>query len=108
MKICLTLMAAAFLWIISCAGHVYKAPDEKVILYLELSKAQQVYFACSLDEYRLQKVNKMKANRWEIAVPAHLEFRYFFLVDGSVYLPDCEYREADDFGSENCIFVPKP
>ena len=106
MKIWLTLIAA-FLWTMSCAGHVYKAPDEKVILYLELPKAQHVYFASSLDEYRLQKVNKMKTDRWEIAVPAQREFRYFFLVDGSVYLPACEYREADDFGSENCIFVPK-
>lgn len=108
MKKCLTLMTAAFLWIMSCTGHVYKVPDEKVTLHLELPNVQQVYFASSLDDYRLQKANKMKSNRWEIAVPAHTEFRYFFLVDGSVYLPDCEYKETDDFGSENCIFVPKP
>lgn len=106
MKKCLMLSFFIFLWISCCTGPLYRVQDEKVTFYLELSKAQRVYFAYSLDKYRLHKLKKNKFGTWEIAIPAYPGFRYFFIVDGAVYLPDCEYREADDFGSENCIFIP--
>lgn len=105
MKKCLALSFFMFFWILDCAGPFYRVQDEKVTFFLKLSDAQRIYFACSLDKYRLHKVKKKKAGTWEITVPAYLEFGYFFLVDGVVYLPNCEYREADDFGSENCIFM---
>ena len=73
----------------------------KTIINIEVGRIN------SLDEYKLRKVKKKGTGIWEISVPGDLEFRYFFMVDGVVYLPECEYREADDFGSENCIFVPR-
>ena len=75
--------------------------------YLELSDARRVDFAYSLDEYKLRTVKKKGSGIWEITMPADREFGYFFMVDGVIYLPACRYREADDFGSENCIFIPK-
>jgi hypothetical protein len=88
MKKWFLLLYIMVFWIVGCAGHFYRIEKGKVTFYLELSAARRVEFAYSLDEY--------------------LEFGYFFMVDGVVYLPECQYREADDFGSENCIFVPRP
>jgi hypothetical protein len=41
-----------------------------------------------------------------MTVPKGGEFRYFYLVDGKIHLPDCPYREMDDFGSYNCLYKP--
>jgi len=99
---------AALLLISACGGRFYWVEDEKVTFDLDLPDARQVYFAYSLDAFMLHKVKKKQAGKWEIVVPATIEFRYFFIVDGVVYMPGCDIREADDFGSENCIFEPAP
>jgi hypothetical protein len=106
MKKCLIPVVAALLLISGCAGRFYRVEGHKVTFYLDLPAAQQVYFAYSLDEFRLHKVQKKEAGKWEIVVPVDIEFRYFFIVDGTVYLPGCDLRESDDFGYENCIFEP--
>jgi hypothetical protein len=108
MKKWFLLLYIMVFWIVGCAGHFYRIEKGKVTFYLELSAARRVEFAYSLDEYKLRMVKKKGTGTWEISVPADLEFGYFFMVDGVVYLPECQYREADDFGSENCIFVPRP
>jgi hypothetical protein len=41
-----------------------------------------------------------------VSVPAGLQFSYFYLVDGEVYVPECAFSESDGFGSRNCVFVP--
>ena len=43
---------------------------------------------------------------WEVTLSLGDEFRYFYMADGALVLPPCRYKEKDDFGSENCIFVP--
>ena len=92
---------------ISChAAPFYRVEHDTVIFYLDLPGAENVYFAHSLDHYNPHRVRAGKDGRWEFAMTATAEFRYFFMVDGSVYLPECKFRETDDFGSENCIFVP--
>ena len=108
MKKCLLYLLVLIFWIVGCAGHFYRVAEGKVTFRLELDDARRVDFACSRDEYKISKVEKQRNGKWEISIPADFEFKYFFLVDGAVYLPAREYREADDFGSENCIFVPKP
>jgi hypothetical protein len=106
MKRCFISAIAALLLISGCAGGFHRVEDDQVIFYLDLPDAQQVYFAYSLDEFRLHKVKKKQAGKWEIAVTADMEFRYFFIVDEVVHLPGCDTRETDDFGSQNCIFEP--
>jgi len=106
MKKWLIPVCAILLLISGCAGRFYRVEDDRVTFYLDLPAARDVDFAYSLDEFRLHKVKRKQAGTWEIAVPAGIEFRYFFMVDGVVYLPGCDLREADDFGSENCIFEP--
>ncbi len=108
MKTWVLLTTALFLWVSGCVTHYYKIQQNTVTFYLELQAAQRVYFAHSIDNYRLHMVKKSKSGAWEISVPSDFEFNYFYVVDGAVYLPLCEFKEIDDFGSENCIFVPKP
>ena len=89
------------------AEHYYSVTDDRVIFYLDLPGAENVYFAHSLDDYFRHRVTAGRDGRREFAVTANAEFRYFYIVDGTVYLPECEFRESDDFGFENCIFIPK-
>jgi 1,4-alpha-glucan branching enzyme len=106
MKRCLIAVFTALLLTSGCVSHFYRVEDDQVTFYIDLPAAQQVEFAYSLDEFRLHSVQKKWAGTWEITVPADIEFRYFFIVDGALYLPGCDIREADDFGYENCIFDP--
>ena len=106
MNRCLIFVFISVLLISGCAARLYRVAGDQVTFCLDLPAAQQVDFAYSLDEFRLHEVQKKQAGRWEIAVPADIEFSYFFIVDGAVYLPECDIREADDFGHQNCIFEP--
>ncbi len=72
---------------------------------LRLPEAGSVDFASSIDNYRLHNLRK-KSGRWEVRMPSRAEFTYFYIVDGSVYLPECRFREHDDFGMQNCLYVP--
>ena len=79
MRRCLIYVLAALLLISGCArGFHYRVTDGRVTFYLDLLDAQQVYFAYSLDGFRLHEANKQRAGTWTIAVPADIEFRYFF------------------------------
>ena len=89
-----------------CATHYYKMNADKVNLYLRMPEAKIVYVSTSLDEFALYRTKKLASGIWEVAVPASREFTYFYKVDGNFYLPDCKLREKDDFGDENCIFIP--
>ena len=89
-------------------AHFYSVRGDTVIFYLEKPKARNVYFAHSRDGYKLHRVGAGNPGAWAIAMSAESEFSYFYVVDGNVHVPACEFREADDFGTENCIFVPEP
>ncbi len=89
-------------------AHYYSVEYDTVTFYLNLAGAKHVYFAHSLDDYSPHRVKAGKDGTWEFTMKAKFEFSYFYIVDGTVYLPECQFRESDDFGSENCIFVPKP
>ncbi len=69
--------------------------------------AGSVNLLTSLDDFIPHRAHKINADTWKITVPANGEFRYFYTIDGSVYLPECRLKEKDDFGTENCIFVPR-
>jgi hypothetical protein len=107
-KILFLILAVAALGLEGCtAAHYYKRQSDLVTFFLRAPGAQQVAFACSLDEYNLHPAGKADDSRWEVSVAADSEFRYFYIVDGSVYVPGCKFYEKDDFGSRNCVYVPK-
>lgn len=101
------LMAAACLLIMSgCTAHYFEVDDNLLTMYLDKPGAQRVFLASSLDGFRPREVPKVEG-RWKIVLPSFASFRYFYIVDDTIYLPDCRMREKDDFGSENCIFDPR-
>ena len=89
-----------------CSSHYYLTRDKTVGLYLRAPDAEHVYFASSLDEFTLHPATRTPDRTWQIEIPNGREFKYFYVVDGKVYVPDCRLKETDDFGSQNCIFVP--
>ena len=108
MKIFFLIMAVAALGLGGCtAAHYYERQSDRVTFYLQAPGAQQVVFACSLDEYNPHPAGKAGDSRWKVSVTAGSEFRYFYIVDGAVYVPDCKFYEKDDFGSRNCVYVPE-
>lgn len=83
----------------------YKIDGTRLHLYLQKPDAREVYFASSIDAFVLHPAQMNENGTWEAVIPLGHEFRYFFIADGSVTLPPCRYKEKDDFGSENCIFI---
>ena len=68
--------------------------------------AHKVHFVSSLNHFRPRPSLRLDGDTWVNRVKAGAEFRYFYIIDGEVFLPDCKYKENDDFGSQNCIFAP--
>ena len=100
------MFPVAFLILLTgCADHYYRVEGDIVHFSLELPDAENVLFLSSLDGYEIHNVKKIREETWEIDVPADAEFKYFFIVDGEHFLPACELKEVDDFGSTNCIFT---
>jgi hypothetical protein len=103
-----------FVWILilllfgitGCATHYYSIKEDTLHLYLLKPEARSVYFACSLDAFKLHRAKKNNGKIWEVQLPANREFRYFYLVDDVVFSTPCRFMETDDFGSRNCIFIP--
>lgn len=89
-----------------CQNHFYKVKENTLYFYLNSPEANSVQLRCSLDDFKAHPANKIDDDMWEVSVPFTSEFTYFYIVDGDVFLPSCSLKEKDDFGSENCIFVP--
>jgi hypothetical protein len=103
------LPVLTLLLLLSASGcspkHYAVQRGEFLSLYLEEEKAEKVFFASSLDQYMRHPAARLEDGTWEMTVPAHKEFEYFYLVDGVVTLPECQLTVQDDFGSKNCLFV---
>ena len=102
----LLMIGAMLLGISGCTAHYHRLHGDDLFLYLNEPDAQKVYFACSLDGYQPHETYK-EDGCWVIPIPGREPFRYFYLLDDSVYLPDCRLKEDDDFGTQNCIFDPR-
>jgi len=100
------LVLAALFLLSGCAAHFYRVEGETVHFYLRNSDTTTVLFASSLDGYKFHEAKRVKKGLWQVTAPAEREFRYFYVINGEVFLPPCELKEKDDFGSENCIYSP--
>ena len=108
MNIRILQLAVAALYLAGCAAtHYHERQSDRVTFYLKAPEARGVAFASSLDAYNPHKASKIGGSRWAVTVAANSEFRYFYLVDGAVHVPECKFYEKDDFGSRNCIYVPE-
>jgi len=106
MRLSLWSLAAVFL-LAGCATHYYRQEAGKLQVYLKDGKAADVRFASSLDGFTLRRPEKTDSKTWRITLPMTGAFSYFYVIDGKVRLPDCPYRETDDFGSQNCLYTPE-
>lgn len=100
-----TIVIYAGLFILcGCVSHYQQIKTDRVELYLKKRGAKEVKIAYCLDQFTPHDTRKLSNSTWMASIPTTGEFRYFYIVDGSVFLPGCPYKEIDDFGSENCIF----
>ncbi len=93
--------------LLGCTPHYYRRQGEQLVFYLRRPAAESVEFAASTDGFTVRSATRVSDNLWKIEVPVTGEFSYFYIVDGAVHLPPCPLTEKDDFGSTNCLFVPK-
>ena len=85
--------------------HYIQLHEDSISLYYQNMEAEEVLFASSIDHYRLQPASRREGGTWEIVVPRAREFSYFYLVDKTLTIPDCQAKVLDDFGAKNCLFV---
>jgi 1,4-alpha-glucan branching enzyme len=89
-----------------CAAHYHVIDNGKVEMYLTAPRAESVVLVISGDPFREVQALRDDSGIWKVTLNRLNEFKYFYLVDGDAYLPDCPFKENDDFGSNNCIFSP--
>ena len=90
-----------------CASrHSVEQKSDSLIFSLQLPEATRVQFSSSADNFILHDTVKNRSGIWQITVPPGVELKYFYIVDGSMYLPECRFKETDDFGAENCLYQP--
>ncbi len=106
MKILILQLTVVALCLAGCAAaHYHERQSGRVTFYLRAPEARGVAFASSLDDYQIHRAEQVSGSRWAVTVATNSEFRYFYIVDGRVYLPECELYEKDDFGGENSILA---
>jgi hypothetical protein len=88
----------------SSTSHYLVTDRRGVEVVLHLPTAEEVRFASSRDGFHWHDARQTGRGNWRVIVPGKGGFRYFFVVDGSLYLPECPLKEYDDFGSETCIY----
>ena len=94
-------------WVLEgCAVHSQIIKGDQVYLYLKDPGSQTAFFASSLDGFKQHPLSRHNDKTWYINLPADQEFTYFYIMDSQPFIPDCHYKETDDFGSENCVFLP--
>ena len=106
MKVILSFLSALILLTTGCAVHEYRVVGQELHIYLKDKKAEEVYVLSSLDEYKPRRATDAGDGMWETVLPSNAEFKYFYIVDDEVLVPACDMKEKDDFGSENCVFIP--
>ncbi|RJQ53739.1 MAG: hypothetical protein C4530_17700 [Desulfobacteraceae bacterium] len=106
MKTGLLIFSSILFFIWGCAAHSLQEKENAVYLYLKKPDAESVFFLHSGDGYRFHAATRIDGRTWEVKVPSEGGFKYFYIVDGEPFVPDCRYQELDDFGSANCIYAP--
>ena len=102
----LTLLSA--LLAVGCASHHVRQHDGRAYFYLNCPQAREVALAASFDGFKPHPARRNGQGQWVVSINASRDFRYFYLVDGKVLIPDCRMVEQDDFGGANCVYSHNP
>lgn len=104
------IITAVFLsiWFISGCATSYscKVVNNELNIVINKPETEKIFFLSSLDGFKRHEIFQNNKGLWEITLPADRDFRFFFIADESIFLPECNQREIDDFGSENCVYIP--
>lgn len=106
MKIFLLVLSIFMFCTAGCAVQQYKIVNQELHIYLKNKEAEEVYLHTSIDEYAPREISKDESGLWVATLPADAEFKYFYVIDGEVFIPECSMKEKDDFGSMNCVYIP--
>jgi hypothetical protein len=106
MKLSLILPLLMALMLTACTSHYVRVENGQTYLILKTRHARSVMFASSLDHFQWRSADKINGQTWRIAIPVDIPQTYIYRVDNQVFLPDCRFREQDDFGSLNCLYIP--
>ena len=99
------LAALFLLFMSSCAPkHYVDIQGDTLLFYFSDSKAEEVLFASSPDNFQYHTAHRSDDSLWVVSVPVRESFRYFYRVDGVIITPDCQQKEYDDFGAKNCLY----
>lgn len=79
---------------------------DTVTLFLNAPQAKQVQLVSSADHYTAHDATKNPDGHWVVTDLANQEFQFFYLVDGKPFIPECRFRQSDDFGTTNCRYLP--
>lgn len=91
---------------LGCAKqHSVKITGNSLTLYYKDANAKKIFFASSIDHFHLHPASKGSRHVWQVTVPLHNEFSYFYVVDDVITIPDCTNTVLDDFGSKNCLHI---
>jgi hypothetical protein len=96
-------LAGLMLLTTGCATHYYQVQGDTLAFTWTSPDAQKVTFACSLDDFKPHEARKVDG-RWVVSVPSGEPFRYYYVLDGKLFLPPCDLKENDDFGSAKTVF----
>jgi 1,4-alpha-glucan branching enzyme len=89
-----------------CTAHYHIINNGDVEMYLTAPQAQAVVLVISGDTFQQVQALRDDSGMWKVTLKGLHEFKYFYLLDGKAYQPDCPLRDNDDFGSNNCVFSP--
>ena len=106
MKPQLFITMAVVIVMTACSSHYLRTENGQAYLFLKAQNARSVMFASSLDRFQRRPAEKISRNTWRVAIPENIPQSYFYIVDHKIFLPDCRLKETDDFGSQNCIYLP--
>jgi 1,4-alpha-glucan branching enzyme len=102
----IVLVLAAVFVAGGCTAHYYIIDNGHVEMYLTAPQAQSVVLVVSGDTFQQVQALRDDSGMWKVTLNGLHEFKYFYLLDGKAYLPDCPLRDHDDFRSNNCVFSP--
>lgn len=105
MKNHLIAICCCLVFTCGCSRHYFTVSGNTMNVYLDESISKNVLFACSLDDFELREPLFIDGH-WVVSLPSTSPFKYFYVIDEKIYVPDCRMKEKDDFGSENCVFEP--
>lgn len=94
-----------FIAITACSKHYVKQSKSSLSFYYNRENADTVLFYSDINDFKEKKFKKSEGYWiYTLNKPAESkEIKFFYKVDGQVYLPECQMKIKDDFGGELCI-----